>query len=92
MEAEAEATVAHAVHKEHEYLLSDYYVTREWFNRRAPNLTKELKTEEAAGTALRLNEQIEEGLIEAPVKLIPARLIGILVKKFVEDSISERQQ
>ncbi|MEM2007118.1 MAG: hypothetical protein QXG17_07925 [Sulfolobales archaeon] len=34
-EAEAVATVAHAIYKEHVYLLADCYVTRQWLNRRA---------------------------------------------------------
>ncbi|MEM0232739.1 MAG: hypothetical protein QXL22_01830 [Candidatus Nezhaarchaeales archaeon] len=84
-EAEAVATVAHAVYKEHVYLLSDYYVAREWLNRKALNLARELKVEDAVEVALRLNKQIEEGLVEAPVKLTPAQLAVVLAKKFMED-------
>ncbi|MEM4489098.1 MAG: hypothetical protein QXK88_09960 [Desulfurococcaceae archaeon] len=84
-EAEAVATVAHAVYKEHVYLLSDYYMAREWLNRKALNLARELKVEDAVEVALRLNKQIEEGLVEAPVKLTPAQLAVVLAKKFMED-------
>ncbi|MEM1510846.1 MAG: hypothetical protein QW096_13345 [Thermofilaceae archaeon] len=71
VEAEAVATIAYAVYKEHVYLLSDYYVTREWLNTKALGLARELKAEEAVETALRLNEQIEKGLVEAPIKFTP---------------------
>ncbi|MEM4832040.1 MAG: hypothetical protein QW740_06415 [Sulfolobales archaeon] len=86
VEAEAVATVAHAIYKEHMYLLLDYYVTREWLNTKALGLARELKAEEAVETALRLNEQIEKGLVEAPIKLTPVQSIEILARKFVEDS------
>lgn len=86
VEAEAIATVAHAIYKEHVYLLSDYYVTREWLNTKALGLARELKAGEAVETALRLNEQIEKGLVEAPIKFTPVQSIEILARKFVEDS------
>ncbi|MEM2288825.1 MAG: hypothetical protein QW503_07040 [Sulfolobales archaeon] len=86
VEAEAIATVAHAIYKEHIYLLSDYYVTREWLNTKALGLARELKAGEAVETALRLNEQIEKGLVEAPIKFTPVQSIEILARKFVEDS------
>ncbi|MEM2197016.1 MAG: hypothetical protein QW290_08050 [Sulfolobales archaeon] len=84
-EAETVATVAHAVYKEHVYLLSDYYVAREWLNRKALNLTRELKAEDAVEVALQLNKQIEKGLLETPVKLTPAQLAVVLAKKFMKD-------
>ena len=85
-EAEAVATAAHAIYKEHMYLLSDYYVTKEWLNSKALGLAGELKAEEAVETALRLNEQIERGLVETPIKLTPVQSMEILTRKFVEDS------
>jgi len=75
------------VYKEHVYLLSDYYVVREWFNRRALNLARELGVEDAVEIALRLNEQIEKGLLETPVKLTLAQLAVVLAKKFMEDPV-----
>ncbi|MEM4976635.1 MAG: nucleotidyltransferase family protein [Desulfurococcaceae archaeon] len=86
-EAEAVATVAHAVYKEHVYLLSDYYVVREWFNRRALNLARELRAEDAVEVALLVNERIEKGLLETPVKLTLAQLAVVLAKKFMEDPV-----
>lgn len=63
----------------------DNYIAREWFNRRALNLVRELKVENAVEVALRLNDQIEKGLLEALVKLTPAQVTVILVWKFMED-------
>lgn len=84
-DAEAIVTAAHAIYKEHVYLLSDYYVTREWLSRKALGLAEELKAEKAVETALRLNKQIERGQVEIPVKLSPVQVVGILARKFVED-------
>ncbi|MEM1650453.1 MAG: hypothetical protein QXY55_05970 [Candidatus Korarchaeota archaeon] len=86
VETEAVATVAHAMYKEHIYLLSDYYVAREWLNAKALGLARELKAEEAVETALRFNEQIEKGLVETPIKLTPVQSMEILARKFVKDS------
>ncbi|MEM4693514.1 MAG: hypothetical protein QW655_03305 [Nitrososphaerota archaeon] len=83
---EAIAAVAHAIYKEHIYLLSDYYVTKEWLNRKMLSLAEELKAEEAVEMALRLNKQIRRGGVEAPIKLKPIQVMGILIGKFVEDS------
>ncbi|MEM4854724.1 MAG: hypothetical protein QXE75_04825 [Sulfolobales archaeon] len=84
-EAEAVATAAHAIYKEHVYLLSDYYVTREWLSRKVLGLAEELKVEEALRMALRLNEQIEKGQIEAPVRLRSMQVMEFLASKLVED-------
>lgn len=84
-DAETIVMAAHAMYKEHIYLLSDYYVTREWLSRKALGLAEELKAEEAVETALRLNKQIERGQVEAPVKLSPVQVAGVLARKFVGD-------
>ncbi|MEM3980790.1 MAG: hypothetical protein QXF79_06005 [Ignisphaera sp.] len=86
VEAEAIATLAHAVYKEHMYLLSDYYVAREWLNSKALGLARELRAEEAVETTLWLNEQIERGLVETPIKLASVQSMEILARKFIEDS------
>ncbi|MEM2240342.1 MAG: hypothetical protein QXL27_08605 [Candidatus Bathyarchaeia archaeon] len=85
-EAETIATATHAIYKEHMYLLTDYYVTKKWLNGKALNLARELRAEEAIKTVLRLNEQIERGRIETPVKLKPIQSMEILTRKFMEDS------
>jgi len=85
-EAEAVAAATHAIYKEHMYLLSDYYVTKRWLNGKALNLARELRAEEAVKTVLKLNEQIEQGRVETPIKLKPAQSMEILARKFMEDS------
>jgi len=84
-EAETIATAAHAIYKEHMYLLTDYYVTKQWLNNKALKLAKELNAEEAVYTSLKLNIQIEQGLAETPIRLNPAQTAKILTAKFTED-------
>ena len=43
-DAEAIVTAAHAIYKENIYLLSDYYVTKEWLSRKALGLGSELRS------------------------------------------------
>lgn len=85
-EAEAVVAAAHAIYKEHMYLLADYYVIKSWLNSEAINLAKELNAEEAIQAALKLNKRIEQGQIEAPVKLGFSETVKTLSKKFVRDS------
>ncbi|MEM2533894.1 MAG: hypothetical protein QXK12_07735 [Candidatus Nezhaarchaeales archaeon] len=85
-DAEAIVTAAHAMYKEHVYLLADYYVVRYWLNNKALSLARELRAEEAVKIALRLNEQIEGGQVETPVKLKPIQVMELLARKLVEDS------
>lgn len=85
-EAEAITTVAHAIYKEHIYLLTDYYVTKQWLNSGAINLARELNAEEALQMSLKLNKYIEKGLVETPIKLNPTQIVEILARKFMKDS------
>lgn len=84
-EAEAIVTAAHAIYKEHIYLLSDYYVTKRWLNGKAMKLAEELNAREAVLASLKLNDQIERGLAETPIRLNPARTTMILSAKFIKD-------
>lgn len=84
-EAEALATAAHAIYKEHMYLLADYYVIKQWMNSKAVNLAKELNVEEAVKISIRLNRQIEQSLMETPIKLKPMETAKILTDKFIKD-------
>lgn len=85
-EAEVVATAAHAIYKEHTYLLADYYVVKRWVSSKALRLAEELSVREALRVSLELNNQIERGLIETPIKLNPVQITKILATKFVEDS------
>lgn len=84
-EAEAVVTAAHAIYKEHIYLLSDYYVVKHWVSSRTLDLAQELKAGDALRLAMSLNKQIEEGRVETPVKLGPAQTLRILAGKFSKD-------
>ncbi|MEM2687634.1 MAG: hypothetical protein QW796_04725 [Thermoproteota archaeon] len=84
-EAEAIATTAHAIYKEHMYLLSDYYITKQWLDRKALKLAEELNAEEAVQISLELDNQIERGLTETPIKLSPAQIAKIITAKFMKD-------
>ncbi|MEM3716429.1 MAG: hypothetical protein QW145_04630, partial [Candidatus Bathyarchaeia archaeon] len=85
IEAEVIATAAHAIYKEQMYLLTDYYVTKQWLNNKALKLAKELNAEEAIQTSLELNVKIEKGLTETPIKLNPFQTAKILTTKFMKD-------
>ncbi|MDW8034524.1 MAG: hypothetical protein RMI79_06315 [Nitrososphaerota archaeon] len=61
-EAEAVTTAAHAIYKEHMYLLTDYYVAKQWINSKTLKLAQELNAEEAIKTSLTINKKIEIGL------------------------------
>jgi len=60
------------------YLLTDYYVTKEWLNGKALKLAEELHAEEIVQISLKLNDQIEQGLIEPPIKLNLAQTVKTL--------------
>lgn len=85
LEAEVVATVTHAIYKEHVYLLLDYYTVKKWTNRRTLDLAEELNAGEALELSLKINEQIERGVVETPLKLNPAQVASILSKKFAKD-------
>lgn len=85
LEAEVIITAAHAIYKEHMYLLADYYVIKQWLSRKALKLAEELNAEEAVQASLELNNQIERGLTETPIKLNPIQTVKILTVKFMKD-------
>ncbi|MEM2483010.1 MAG: nucleotidyltransferase family protein [Candidatus Nezhaarchaeales archaeon] len=85
LEAEVVVAAAHAIYKEHIYLLADYYVIKQWLNKKALKLAEELNAEEALQASLELNYQIEKGLTETPIKLNPTQTAKILATKFKKD-------
>lgn len=84
-EAEAVAAAAHAIYKEHMYLLSDHYVIKRWMNSKVLSLARELGAEDSIKVALDLNEQIGKGCVDTPVKLSPLQTMRTLARKFVKD-------
>lgn len=87
IDAEVVVAAAHAVYKEHIYLLADYYITKKWLSGKAMKLARELNAEDAIRMSMKLNEQIEQGRIEVPAKLKPIEITRVLTNKFIVDSI-----
>jgi len=84
-EAEAVVSIAHAIYKEHLYLLIDYFTSREWLSKRALRLSVELNIENGVKVATQLNKLIEGGLVELPYKLPLTLVIKTYLSKFAED-------
>lgn len=85
-DAETISILAHAIYKEHIYLLSDYFVSKYWINPRVIELADELRVLDAIRVSQALNKLIENGLVEAPVRLSYPFIAGILLRKFTQDS------
>lgn len=85
-EAEAVVSTAHAIYKEHLYLLIDYFVTRKWLSKKALNLSIELGIGNSVEIACQLNELVEKGLLELPHKLPLAIMARTYLNKFIKDS------
>ncbi|MEM4962931.1 MAG: hypothetical protein QXT13_02090 [Pyrobaculum sp.] len=81
--AEVVVAAAHAVYKEHIYLLMDYFVVKRWLDKRAVSLAEELGVGFALGLAAALNDAIEAGAIEAPYKFPPGLTARVLTERFV---------
>lgn len=80
--AEVVVAAAHAVYKEHIYLLMDYFVVRRWLDKRVVRLAEELELGYALSVAEALNDAIDSGAVEAPYKL-PAGLTAVaLAERF----------
>lgn len=82
--AEVVVAAAHAVYKEHIYLLMDYFVVRRWLGRRAVSLAEELGAGFALGLSAALNEAIDAGALETPYKFSPGLAVRALAERFVE--------
>ena len=86
-EAEVVSVAAHAIYKEHMYLLADYFTVERWISGRAVRLAEEHKVEDSISIALKLNQLIENGVLEAPIKLDIGNLMTLYTNKFIEDNI-----
>ena len=84
-DAEVVVAAAHAVYKEHIYLLMDYFVIKQWLSSKAASLAEELNVAYALKLALMLNKAIESGQIEAPYRFPITLTARILMRKFAED-------
>lgn len=86
--AEALVSAAHAVYKERIYTLNDYFTVREWATEETFKLAEKLKCTSCLNIAVKINEGIEEGLIEAPYKIPVTTWTKLLVQKVVGDPLT----
>ncbi len=86
-EAEVVVTAAHAVYKEHVYLLADYFTVKKWLNKRALDLARELGVEDSLRASTRLNELVDSGLVELPSRIPVSYLAGAYARKLFRDSV-----
>ncbi len=80
-EAEAVVSAAHAVYKEHVYLLLDYFTVGEWLTRRALRLSEELGVADAVRVCRALNDLVDRGLAELPYRLPAGLLAEVYLRK-----------
>ena len=85
--AEVVAVASHAVYKEHIYLLSDYYVIREWLDSRALVLAEELGVKDSLRLSLYLNKLLDHGVLEAPIRIDALKVVRLLISKAVRDRV-----
>lgn len=86
--AEALVAAAHAVYKERIYTLNDYFTTEKWTSKRTLKLAQESKCENAVKTALNLNREIRQGLLETPYRIPATTWFTILLRKLREDHLT----
>lgn len=82
--AEVVVAAAHAVYKEHIYLLIDYFVVKRWLDKRAVSLAEELEAGLALGLSVALNKAIDAGALETPYKFPPGLAARVVAERFVK--------
>jgi len=85
---EALVSVAHAIYKERIYTLNDYFTIKEWATEETFKLAKELKCSSVLELAVKINETIENGLVEAPYKISMHTWTKLLTQKFLRDPLT----
>jgi len=85
---EALVSAAHAIYKERIYTLNDYFTVKEWVTEETFKLAKELKCSSALELAVKINDTIENGLVEAPYKIPMYTWAKLLVQKFLRDPLT----
>jgi hypothetical protein len=85
---EALVSAAHAIYKERIYTLNDYFTVKEWATEETFKLAKELKCSSALKLAIKINDAIENGLVEAPYKIPMHTWTKLLVQKFLRDPLT----
>jgi len=85
---EALVSAAHAIYKECIYTLNDYFTVKEWATEETFRLAKELKCSSVLEFAIKINDAIENGLVEAPHKIPVHTWTKLLVQKFLRDPLT----
>jgi hypothetical protein len=86
--AEALVSAAHAVYKERIYTLNDYFTVKEWATEETFKLAEKLRCTSCLNIAMKINEAIEEGFIEAPCKIPVITWAKLLVRKIINDPLT----
>ena len=86
--AEALVSASHAIYKERIYTLNDYFTVGEWVSRKTFRLAEELKCMSALRFAIKLNDAIGGGLIEAPYKIPLPTWANMLTQKILKDPLA----
>jgi hypothetical protein len=85
---EALISAAYAVYKERIYTLNDYFTVKAWATGETFKLAKELKCISALELAVKLNDAIENGLVEAPCKIPLYTWTKLLAQKILRDPLA----
>ncbi|MGC8975364.1 MAG: nucleotidyltransferase family protein [Thermoprotei archaeon] len=85
-DAEVVVAAAHAVYKEHIYLVLDYLTVKKWMSKRVLELASKLNVEDSLEIITSLNELVDRGLIELPFKIPVSYLAKAYLNKIVRDS------
>ena len=85
---EALVSATHAVYKERIYTLNDYFTVKEWAREETFKLAEKLKCTSCLNIAVKINEAIEKGLIEAPYKIPVTTWAKLLVRKIINDPLT----
>jgi hypothetical protein len=86
--AEALVAASHAIYKERNYTLNDYFTIKQWVSTKSFKMAEELSCKPALKLALTLNEKIEKGLIETPFKISIPHWLALLFQKAHGDKLS----
>lgn len=86
--AEAALTAAHALYKEQEFTLNDYFTIRSWFSSDAVMVARKTKTEASLSLAVSMAERIEKGQLEAPCKINLPTALALGISKLACDSFA----
>lgn len=86
-EAEVVIALAHALYKEHIYLILDHLTISSWLNRKAVSLAYEFDLVEELKYVLNLNDMISKGLVEAPCRIPLGYVMRAYARLFVRNKL-----